>query len=400
MIKKTITGLLLLFMVTANSHNTDAKFWTSKPTVVQQGGGTSTVQNDGDDVVFGSSSIELPYFRENWMSYGTSTFWIKTDLAPGTNTLYMYYNNPAATGENNYSAVFTKDFGETNIQALYHLDDGTGTIAIDVSSHARTATLVGNPTWATTDGGRWNGQNVSFATGSYLSMPGNQYMDLHAHYNRPSILTFSLWVRTTATTHGVILFQTQETNILTVASSRVPTILFQPDGTVRFELWQGNAGGIVSSFAINDGNWHYLVGVGNSNNQLFYVDGQLMGQRAGNISHWWWNNTAVGVGYAETARGAPADAYYYFNGDIDEVRVYNRALSIEEINAYYRWHKFVNSNLQVSYGAEENNPGTIYPGYSLRRPITIHNSGTTTLTNFQVKIPIRTQVIGYNIISD
>ena len=93
--------------------------------------------------------------------------------------------------------------------------------------------------------------------------------------------------------------------------------------------------------AINtlDGNWHHLVYVfttntvtAASNNVHIYIDGVL---HDGSLSTSYTYKPATGVSFTIGAR-REASHELYFSGSLDEVRIYNRALSLPEISALYR----------------------------------------------------------------
>lgn len=84
---------------------------------------------------------------------------------------------------------------------------------------------------------------------------------------------------------------------------------------------------LITDENYNDNNWHFITGVQDMNfgRMYLYVDGaqKKAGVNAGTIS----NNHDFNIGY-EPSRG-------YFNGVIDDVRVYNRALSSAEVALLY-----------------------------------------------------------------
>jgi murein DD-endopeptidase MepM/ murein hydrolase activator NlpD len=77
---------------------------------------------------------------------------------------------------------------------------------------------------------------------------------------------------------------------------------------------------------LNDGNWHYLVGTAETGSLKVYVDGVLQGAliETANIS-----SGVVNI-------GKEISSTFYFNGSIDEVRIYNRALAANEVLALYQ----------------------------------------------------------------
>ena len=71
--------------------------------------------------------------------------------------------------------------------------------------------------------------------------------------------------------------------------------------------------------------WHHLVGTHDGKTMRFYLDGEVFGEKAEKFNVQGTNETDVRIGCAN-ARGQ-----YAFNGIIDEVVIYNRALDQEEI---------------------------------------------------------------------
>jgi len=86
---------------------------------------------------------------------------------------------------------------------------------------------------------------------------------------------------------------------------------------------------------VRDGSWHHLVGVNDGTDLLLYVDGEL-------------DNTNPGAGgkikgdegaTLNIGRRVEEAGDYLFNGCIDEVAIYSRALTPEEIKQHYRMGK-------------------------------------------------------------
>lgn len=78
---------------------------------------------------------------------------------------------------------------------------------------------------------------------------------------------------------------------------------------------------------INDGNWHYIAGVRKSSDILLYVDGKLEAKSVNSESV----DTAINCIIAKH----PTKSESYFAGSIDDVCIYNRALSEDEIKRNY-----------------------------------------------------------------
>ena len=82
----------------------------------------------------------------------------------------------------------------------------------------------------------------------------------------------------------------------------------------------------VSGGSLSGGAWHFLAGVYDKTNEYFYLDGALIASRPLSSSLYT-NNIDVYIG-GNSSSG-------YFVGTVDEVRLYDRALSASEISTLY-----------------------------------------------------------------
>jgi hypothetical protein len=94
----------------------------------------------------------------------------------------------------------------------------------------------------------------------------------------------------------------------------------------RWGIWNGSAGDVGSlegSSTPANGQWYHLSAVKNGNTVLLYLNGNLDASSTiiGGLDY---SNLVIGKGNG-----------YYFNGTIDEVRVWNRVLSSAEILNLY-----------------------------------------------------------------
>ena len=82
--------------------------------------------------------------------------------------------------------------------------------------------------------------------------------------------------------------------------------------------------------AVNDGLWHQLVGVYDRGTSSLYVDGKFV---ASTYNNGYSNNSAdFMVGGLFDYYGTPVSC---FQGFIDEVKIYNNALSGDDVKALY-----------------------------------------------------------------
>ena len=87
--------------------------------------------------------------------------------------------------------------------------------------------------------------------------------------------------------------------------------------------WQGDGGFGAAAFA--KGDWHHLVGVVAGKEMFLYVDGELEKDQT--------YNGPMATGGSETEIGHAGDGG--FVGIIDEVLIYNKALSADEVEQIF-----------------------------------------------------------------
>ena len=132
-------------------------------------------------------------------------------------------------------------------------------------------------------------------------------------------ITVAAWIKVTA-------FDKTYQAIVTKGDTRWRLQRYSDTDHIEFACTGVTGGDIHGSRNVNDGQWHHIAGVydGIDNRIFLYVDGvEEVNQFAnGNIS----TNSApvyIGENYEEPGR--------YFNGQIDEVRVYSKALTQAQI---------------------------------------------------------------------
>ncbi|HWN97277.1 MAG TPA: LamG-like jellyroll fold domain-containing protein, partial [Methylomirabilota bacterium] len=129
--------------------------------------------------------------------------------------------------------------------------------------------------------------------------------------------------------------------IYPTATPAARTGLFGQNDCVEFgfitgttlECWTPGGGSVTAvpyPFPLNQ--WHHVVGVANGSNIRIFIDGQLAGTGGGATANYGSStfNFNVGGGGIQDGTGN------FFNGQIDEVVVYHRALSDTEIQGLYR----------------------------------------------------------------
>lgn len=214
------------------------------------------------------------------------------------------------------SATFTLPDVTTNLIGRWKFDGN----AQDSSGTGKNGTVTGSPTYTST-GVPVGVQAINLSgTGQYVTLTG--YNGITGTAAR----TTSAWVKTTAsgTIRPIIAWGTTATG-----SKWVVTV----DATGHFRV-EISSGSITSSATINDGQWHHVAvtfandGTPNIGDAKLYVDSVL--DTAPTIVAGALNTvagTAVQIGRDQSSR--------LWNGALDDVRLYDRALTAAEIEAVY-----------------------------------------------------------------
>jgi hypothetical protein len=216
---------------------------------------------------------------------------------------------------------------DPNLVGWWKFDEGSGTTADDSSGNGNDGTLQGNPQW------------VAGKIGGALEFDGDDSVNV-GNANMLNLgtdnWTITAWIKTTITGTG-------DSNKGTVFANGGDW-----SGGIRFTLAVSETGGegtitlttdddstkvqATSSATVNDGVWHHVVAMRDGTTLNVYIDGKLDGT----------NSVPAGYDLSGTSQhdvhvGAITDhtdsslRKYFRDGVIDDVRIYNRALTEQEI---------------------------------------------------------------------
>ena len=206
----------------------------------------------------------------------------------------------------------------TNIVGYWKLNEAAG--ATSVADSGPVGTNTGTPVGTTTFG-------ATGALNTALSLSATGYIDVgnSAGVNLSGSLTLSAWVNISSFTAG---WQP----IVAKGDSSYRIQRYGGNNTITFATSGLSTADMASNSAVADGKWHHLVTVynaGGSPNKLIYIDGLLdkSGTYTGTLST---NSIHLTIG-ANLEQGAP-----HFNGSIDDVALWNTALSASAVNTIYQ----------------------------------------------------------------
>ena len=196
--------------------------------------------------------------------------------------------------------------------SYWKFDEGSGQTAYDAVSGNR-GTIYG-ATWTT---GIVNGALSFDGVNDYVEVPDSPDLDISGE------ITVEAWIKTTKTNSGYII------------DKRWPHINYRFGMSNEGKIWFSTKDWIwlPGNTLINDGSWHHVVGVKDSDGLLHvYVDGveDATPIASGGTDL---NDDPVKIGIFRSRGGSLSAAW---QGQIDEVAIYKRALTAEKIQQHYQ----------------------------------------------------------------
>ncbi len=190
------------------------------------------------------------------------------------------------------------------------------------------------------------GKSGNFSGNGYVSMALSEFPAYLSSGNTTNYIyniSFSVWFKTSG--KGVILGQQDSSGY-----SRVPALYIGTDGKLYASFfWHGYGGAtgynqLDSSSVVNDNQWHHaVVTYAAIGQEVLYIDNTLARSQTGV------NEVGYAVAYYYLGRGIAANwpnsgagsstAPVYYSGLLDEVAVYNRALTASEVSTIYNEQK-------------------------------------------------------------
>jgi len=217
-------------------------------------------------------------------------------------------------------------YDETGLVASWHFDEGLGTAVLDSSGNDNTGTLQGDTHYVD---GKY-GQALSFdGSGDYVDCGNDVNLDVNE-------FTIEMWIRSAEdltsalSDHRVFADKSQGGNVgFRIVYNETGALFIDTDRN------EGTGGRASYACSLDEDVWYHIIGTRNSANELFlYLNGEYKASDTAQMSSSAAKNLWIGNGMTNR----------YFNGTIDEVRIYNRALSADEIKAHY------DANAKLNHG--------------------------------------------------
>ncbi|MFH1431619.1 MAG: LamG-like jellyroll fold domain-containing protein [archaeon] len=225
----------------------------------------------------------------------------------------------------------------------FNLESGENdTFVRDWSSYGNNGTILKTNPGIDNCTGNCSGWTTNGKFGYAMRFDGvDDYVDAGngASFGNMGAMTVEVWFKTI--TLGAVVGRLNSTWITAPNGD----FNLQVGNVIYFQLRMGGSTRTANTanLGLDDDVWHHVIGVWNNDNLYIYVDGGLKtgpvaASGAFNVST---NKIFIGKREASTSE-------LPYNGSIDEVRIWNRALSEEEINASYNtgiyrlYHNFTN----------------------------------------------------------
>jgi hypothetical protein len=227
-----------------------------------------------------------------------------------------------------------------NIVANWHIDEGAGQKVLDSSAYGKhgqlggsTAADAADPLWISR---RFDDAALNFTGGQYVKIP-------HAAILEPQKISVEAWIKAGATDATVPLYVLAKSNH---ACSYAAYGLYlhedatHSNGVPYFYVANSDGSSYTESpdpgYSLMDGKWHHLVGTYDLNAVRLYVDGVQVGTGTPTksaIGYGSFSQKDVYIGsFDNGANGCP----YQFIGSIDEVRIWNKALTASDVLIRYK----------------------------------------------------------------
>ncbi len=227
----------------------------------------------------------------------------------------------------------------TGLVGYWKLDDGSGTTAVDSSGYGNDGTLEGSPEWKTT------GDDFRIGTGALdFVYDDSDYVDCGNDpiFNITDEITVSVWIKVSEFNQRFQVIVGKDGGSWMLSRNRfTDNLRWYCEGITGAD---GNYY-VTGTVPVNDGEWHHIAGVYDGSTISLYTDGVLdVSQSAfGPINT---NDHPVWI----SGRAIATDRWW--NGLIDDVRVYNQGLSADDIMELYLYRGDTATNIKPTNGAE------------------------------------------------
>jgi len=212
----------------------------------------------------------------------------------------------------------------SEVAGIWNLDDGSGSSASDTSGYSNNGTLMNNPSWSNDIPGK-NGSSLSFdGTNDYINIGIRESLQM-----RDGSVTVEFWIKPNTWAGGY--------RGLFVGSAggglQGYGVTLHTNGTKIVGEIYGSLGGrqlVSRNIGIKIGEWNHIAIVFEGENN--FIQGFLNGNEKFKVSI---NDPGSVVSTSGFFIGSHVGSSWFYNGLMDDIRVYKRALTEAEIMKAY-----------------------------------------------------------------
>jgi parallel beta-helix repeat protein len=216
---------------------------------------------------------------------------------------------------------------DTNLVGWWKFDEVDGLIAYD-SAGTNDGTLHGNPQWAT---GQIGGALEGDGNGDYVQIPDNTSL------TPSNAITIAFWLYNRDGTAGIYKYADcpDQTGHGSPGNSRAYAFSVSSAGASLLVCQTRSTMDSISSIStVSLNQWHHLAATFDQGQAYIYIDGQLDNSKLLSVTSIM--NDAQPLIIGGFWEYCTPSFYNRLNGRADDVRIYNRALTMEEIAILYQ----------------------------------------------------------------
>jgi hypothetical protein len=307
--------------------------------------GVTTIQLNWNDNATNEDGYKIERSSDgvNFTEVGSAGVNATGYLDSGLSSQAKYYYRVRAYNSFNglsYSAYSNIANATTQAQSvqlpvdLYHFDEGAGASTAD-SAGTKNGSLAGGtpPTWVA---GRVGSNALSFSGSGAFNVTNQSSVDLTSDLSSVLGGTSSLafWIKTSQVGSSTF-YQAPAITGAEQSGGGNDIGWGTIDNTGKIGIFVGDTGWLKSTGAINNGQWHHVAITRNATSGAvqIYIDGVLnasttLGTGAKSSAF-----KSIGQLSIDAQDGTTRTGGNYFNGQLDEVRVYNQVITSSEVTS-------------------------------------------------------------------
>lgn len=291
---------------------------------------TYNVYRDSSSAPFATVTADSRFWSKPTLSVtdtnvpsGSHKYWVTA--TDGTNTSQKSaYSNVVTVGSS--PASYFAAVLESGPASYWRLGEPSGsTTANDAMGRGSTASYVGTVALGIAGALPDDADTAAGFNGSDANVSASQVT------SDPRAYSLELWVKSTTTRGGKLVgFGNRQTGL---SSSYDRHVYMTTSGQLVFGAYSGGRVTVASPSAYNDGRWHHVVATMGATGMALYVDGSAVASNPNTGSQPFNGYWRVGGDSLTGWPSAPGSAY--FNGSIDEVAIYQYALTGDQVASHY-----------------------------------------------------------------